>query len=79
MIKKERYMIKREHYVIAYNLVHRLIFNYKWTQEDEDKLQELARMIETEDPKDYPGNRVQFFIDVFGSVEFIKKYYPKRL
>lgn len=72
-------MIKREHYVIAYNLVHRLIFKYKWTQEEEDKLQELARMIEKEDPKDYPGNRVPFFIDVFGIVEFIKKYYPKRL
>lgn len=72
-------MITRNHDAIAYNLIHRLIFKYKWTQEDEDKLQELIKLVETEDPKDYPGNRAPIFIDVFGKVEFIKKYYPKRL
>lgn len=72
-------MITRDHDVIAYNLVYKLNFKYIWTQEDEDKLQELARMIETEDPKDYPGNRLPIFIDVYGKINFILKYYPKRL
>ena len=72
-------MLTRDHDITAYQLVHKLIFNYEWTQKDEEKLQNLAQIIEAEDPKDYPGNRLVFFIDVFGKIEFIKKYYPKRL
>lgn len=72
-------MINRGHDVDAFDLVHKLVFKYNWTQEDEDKLQELARLIENEDPKDYPGNRITFFIDVYGKIQFILKYYPKRL
>lgn len=72
-------MLNREHDIIAFNLVYKLTFNYTWTQEDEDKLQTLARIIEAEDPKDYPGNRLSIFIDVYGKINFILKYYPKRL
>lgn len=72
-------MLTRDHDIIAFQLVHKLIFNYKWTQKEEDKLQDLARLIEAEDPKEYPGNMLQIFIDVYGKIQFILKYYPKRL
>lgn len=72
-------MITRDHDVTAYALIHKLVFKYNWTQKDEDKLQYLIEMMKTEDPKDYPENRLPIFIDVFGKIEFIKKYYPKRL
>lgn len=72
-------MITRDHDIIAFNLIRKLTYNYTWAQEDEDKLQELDNLIQQEDPKDYPGNRRWILIDVFGKVEFIKKYYPKRL
>lgn len=72
-------MITRDHDITAYQLIHKLTFNYIWTQKDEEKLQTLARIIEAEDPKDYPGNRLMIFIDVYGKINFILKYYPKRL
>jgi hypothetical protein len=72
-------MITRDHDITAYQLVHKLIFKYNWTKEDEDKLQYLDSLIKQEDPKDYLGNRIMIFVDVFGKVEFIKKYFPKRL
>lgn len=72
-------MITRDHDITAYQLLHKLTFKYNWTQKDEDKLQELDSLIKQEDPKDYLGERRMIFVDVFGKIEFIKKYYPKRL
>lgn len=71
-------MIIRDHDVIAYNLRHKLIFKYNWTQKDEQELQELKQLLETENPHDYPNNRIQPFVDVLGNVTFIERYFPDR-
>ena len=71
-------MITRDFDIDAYQLVHKLLFKYKWTEKDEMKLQNIINIMKCENPADYPGNRVCIFIDVLGKITFIERYFPER-